>query len=347
MLSSFPLAAAEKLIIAHRGASAYLPEHILEAKVLAYAMGADYIEQDVVMTQDNQLIVFHDLYLDRMTDVAKKFPGRNRSDGHFYVVDFLLSEIQTLQVSEGFIETDGSPSAIYPQRFPIWQSNFKIHTFADELELIRGLNLSTGKNVGIYTEIKSPWFYNNEGKDISREILTVLKKFGYTDKADKVFLQTFDFNELVRVHDELMPELGMNLKTVQLIAENDWLETFEYSANGQLQPYDYEWMHSADGLKILANFADGIGPHLAMVVSTQSSIDNIIVLPLVERAHALGMKVHPYTFRLDQGQLPEYSLSFEDLLAIFLFEAEVDGVFTDFPDRAADFLKSKSHPGAM
>src|SRR5690606_18036274 len=85
---------AKPLVIAHRGASGYLPEHTLEAKALAYAMKPDYIEQDVVMTKDDHLVVLHDHYLDRVTDVADKFPDRARADKRYYAIDFTLAEIK-------------------------------------------------------------------------------------------------------------------------------------------------------------------------------------------------------------------------------------------------------------
>ncbi len=93
---------ADPLVIAHRGASGYLPEHTLPAKALAYAMKPDYIEQDVVMTKDDQLVVLHDHYLDRVTDVAERFPDRAREDGRYYAIDFTLAEIKSLRVTEGF-----------------------------------------------------------------------------------------------------------------------------------------------------------------------------------------------------------------------------------------------------
>src|SRR5688572_24954616 len=87
-------------VIAHRGASGYLPEHTLAAKALAYGLGADYLEQDVVATRDGRLVVLHDLHLDDISDVARRFPGRQRADGRHYVVDFDLSELETLRVFE-------------------------------------------------------------------------------------------------------------------------------------------------------------------------------------------------------------------------------------------------------
>src|SRR5690606_21781422 len=173
----------DRIVVAHRGASGYLPEHPLPAKAMAYAMGADYIEQDVVMTRDDQLIVIHDITLDRTTNVAERFPGRAREDGHYYAVDFTLEEIRSLQLSEGFVVEDGQKWQIYPQRFPMGTSDFRVHTLVQEIELVQGLNRSTGRTVGIYPEIKSPAFHLAEGKDLGRAVIAVLKQYGYTRKS--------------------------------------------------------------------------------------------------------------------------------------------------------------------
>ena len=97
-----PIATLDKIVIAHRGASGYLPEHTLPAKAMAYAMNADYLEQDVVMTKDDVVIVLHDHYLDRVTDVATRFPNKARDDSRFYAIDFTLDEIRSLQFTEEF-----------------------------------------------------------------------------------------------------------------------------------------------------------------------------------------------------------------------------------------------------
>lgn len=89
----FSATAADKMVIAHRGASGYLPEHTLPAKAMAYAQGADYLEQDLVMTKDDRLVVLHDHYLDRVTDVAQRFPQRARKDGRFYAIDFTWTRL--------------------------------------------------------------------------------------------------------------------------------------------------------------------------------------------------------------------------------------------------------------
>ncbi|MEX2132399.1 MAG: glycerophosphodiester phosphodiesterase [Pseudohongiellaceae bacterium] len=318
-------ATAQKLVIAHRGASAYLPEHTMEAKAMAYAMGADYVEQDVVMTRDNQLIVLHDITLERTTDVARQFPGRARADGSYYVVDFTLAEIRQLKVNEGVSTRSGERQPVYSQRFPLDKSAFRINTLSEEIELVQGLNRSTGKDVGIYPEVKSPAFHRTEGKDLSRALLEMLKSYGYVSKQDKVFVQTFEFEELKIIHDELQPALGIELNLVQLMGDDE----------------AYEWMLNAQGMTELARYADGIGPEKAMIIPQDAASTDLSVTNLVALAHANGLKVHPYTFRADPGQVPGYAADFESMLRLFYFEAGVDGLFTDFPDRVVNFLQGE------
>ncbi len=339
LLLSGPVVAQEKVVIAHRGASGYLPEHTLEAKAMAHAQGAHYLEQDVVMTRDDQLVVLHDLTLERTTDVADKFPGRAREDGRFYVIDFSLEELRQLRVSEARIVTPLGRVPAFPGRFPIDSGNFRINTLAEEIALTQGLNRTTGREAGIYPELKAPWFHHQEGKDLARAVLEELRRFGYTNKDSGVFLQTFDYHELKRVKEELLPAMDMDIPLVQLVAENSWGETFERVGDGTWQPYDYGWMHEAEGMATLARHADGVGPAMNMVVEEIQEAPGWRVTPLVERAHAAGMVVHPYTFRLDAGRIPGYAGGdFDRLLEIFLREANVDGIFTDFPDRALYFL---------
>ena len=339
LIAQFSFAAEEKIVIAHRGASAYLPEHTLEAKVLAHAMGAHYIESDVLMTSDNALVVLHDLYLDQNTNVAAMFSGRARDDGRYYVIDFTLKELRQLRVTERIRQKNGKIQPVYPDRFPTQSGGFGIHTLAEEIELIQGLNKTLGREVGIYIEIKRPWFHHQEGKDQAMAILQVLKAFGYTEKEDKVFLQTFDFNELKRVREELMPSLGMEIRLAQLIADTDSRETFELQ-NDEWVPYDYSWMHEVDGMAQLARWADGVGPAMHMVVDNTSTRANLKISPLIERAHAAGLVAHPYTFRADEGSVPDYAENFEKLLEIFYFEVGVDGLKTDFPDIALELLEN-------
>jgi len=337
-LVCFAIEGSEKIVIAHRGASGYLPEHSLVAKAMAYAMGADYIEQDLVMTKDDQIVVLHDLFLDRVTNVAEVYPDRNREDGRYYVIDFTLSEIKRLEMTDGFKIENGKHIPNFPQRFPLWKSSFQIHTFEEEIELIQGLNKSMGKTIGIYPEIKSPWFHRHEGKDISKTTLRILKKYGYKTKSDLVFLQCFDPNELKRIKRNLFTESNMEVKLIQLLAKTEWNATMIYQG-GKAIPYNYDWMFKSGGMQKISEYADGIGPWMGMVVKKESTRGALVITNIVKDAHNAGLQVHPYTFRLDHGRIPRYVSNFEELLNIFYYQVGVDGIFTDFPDRVVDFLR--------
>ena len=316
-------ASAEKIVIAHRGASGYLPEHTLAAKAMAYAMGAHYIEQDVVMTKDDALIVLHDITLDRTTDVAEKFPGRIRDDGRYYALDFTLEEVRSLAATEAFVVEEGKKVQGYKNRFPINLSSFSVPTLEEEIQLIQGLNKSTGKDVGIYPEIKQPKFHRDEGKDISTAVVKLLKEYGYFSRSEKVFLQTFSFEELKEIRTNIFPEVGVEIDLILLVGNKN----------------TYPWIFEEGGMEKIAKFADGIGPDKGLVISRESTASNAQITPLVSRAHAVGLKVHPYTFRLDPGQIPNYADNFDELLRKHFLDADVDGIFTDFPDKAVKFLQ--------
>ncbi len=333
-----------KLIIAHRGASAYLPEHTLESKALAFAMGADYLEQDLAMTKDDKLVVIHDHFLDGLTDVDKKFPGRARADGRYYVMDFTYAELQTLNMTENFKTVDGKQEAVYPKRFPLWKSHFKIHTFEDEIEFIQGLEKSTGQKVGIYPEIKAPWLHHQAGKDIALETLKVLKKYGYTTKDSRIYFQTFDFNELKRVKTELLPKLGMDLKLVQLIAYTDWHETEEKDATGKWVNYSYDWMFKPGAMKEIAKYADGVGPGWYMLLDEEASKPGKLVMkPMAKEIHQAGLENHPYTIRKDA--LPKCCKTVDELYAAMFKKGYATGLFTDFPDLGVRYVQKNYKKG--
>ena len=310
-------------IIAHRGASGYLPEHTLESKAFAHAAGADYLEQDVVLTRDDVPIVIHDTTLDTVTDVRTKFMGRARSDGRYYAIDFTWDELQTLSVHERINLETGE--RVYPGRFPLTIGRFRLHTLAEELELIRGLNRSTGRSVGVYPEIKSPAFHRAAGKDISVIVLQTLRDAGYQRREDECFVQCFDAAELRRIHQDLLCELRL----VQLIGENSWNEA----------KTDYEQLRTRAGLESVAQYADGIGPRIAHVVQDNAG-GRMVATELVRRAHELGLEVHPYTLRADE--LPEFASTFEDACKQLLREAGVDGLFTDHPDQAVAACRARA-----
>lgn len=329
--------AEDKVVVAHRGASGYLPEHSLETKVLAFTMNVPYIEQDVVMSKDNELIVIHDLYLDTTSDVAKKFPNRKRKDGHYYVIDFTLPELRTLEMSSSFVVEKGKEKPQYPQRFPIHKSYFTIHTLKEEIELIQGLNTIFNKNIGIYVEVKAPWFHKQEGRDISLKTLEVLKQYGYTKKSDAVYFQSFDYPDLVRVKKELFAKLGIDLKLIALIGLNEWKETYEFKDN-KWQEYDFSYLLDKQNYAEISKIADVLAPPFALLFDENSLKQNKIKAnDFVKNAHSFGMKVHTFTLRKDS--VPAYVNNFDELLKAVYFTAGVDGAFSDFPDLALEFLE--------
>lgn len=304
------------LIIAHRGASGYLPEHTLPAKALAYGLGADYLEQDVVATRDDELVILHDVHLDTVTDVASRYPDRARDDGRWYARDFDLAEIRTLNAHE---RTDASSGeAVYPRRFPPERGRFQVPTLADEIDLVLGMNRATGRRVGIYPEIKKPSWHRGEGVDLSRLVLATLDGFGLGEADDPVFLQCFDAAETRRLREDL----GTRLKVVQLIADDRWGEA----------ETSYARLMTADGLAEVAEYANAIGPWLVQLYEVEGPNGAPVDSGLVERANAVGLGVHPYTFRADQ--LPPGFDDFTALVRWFGDTLGVDGLFTDFPDLA-------------
>lgn len=308
----------QPVVIAHRGASGYLPEHTRPAKVLAHIMGADFLEQDIVATRDDELIVAHDIYIDTVTDVAEKFPGRQRDDGRFYARDFDLQEIRSLTAWER-MQLDGS--AVYPDRYPIRTGHFKIHTLAEEMQLLNRLNAATGRTVGIYPEIKHPAWHKNEGVDMSPLVLEQISQFHGASNPELVYVQCFDDVEVRR----LAEELACPWKLVQLIGKNSWNEAAT----------DYDELRTPQGLARVAEVAQGIGPNLEHLYDLQAG--GPMSSGLIEKAHELGLVVHPYTFRSDD--LPDGFTTLEALVEFCVVELKVDGLFTDFTDKVVAQLE--------
>ncbi|WP_296806556.1 glycerophosphodiester phosphodiesterase [Thiocapsa sp.] len=312
-----PASLGVPIVIAHRGASAYLPEHTLAAKAMAHAMGADFLEQDVVLTRDGQAIVLHDLYLEGVTDVARRFPDRARADGRWYAIDFSLAEIRSLRLHERLDPVTGQP--VFPERFPAEIDLFRIHTLEEELSLIRGLNRSTGRTAGIYVELKHPAWHIAEGLDPVPVLMRELDRAGYRGPEDRVYIQCFEPDTLKRLREVI----GTRIPLIQLIGENAWSPDL---------PVDFERMRTPEGLAAVAEYADGIGPWIGQIHQGLDETGAHRTTRLVADAHTAGLLVHPYTLRRDA--LPEGFGDFEALLRFFLVDQGVDGVFTDHPDLA-------------
>ena len=300
LLLTAQAALADPIVIAHRGASAYVPEHTLAAVAMAHAQGADYIEQDVVLTKDEVPIVLHDITLDHTTDVARRFPGRNREDGHFYAIDFTLAEIKQLRVGERRRENG---QAYFEDRFPVDARIFRVPTLEEELQLIRGLNASTGREAGIYVELKQPKFHAQHDMEIAASVLQQLYAYGYRKREHRAYLQCFDASTLRLLKDHTQ------LKLVQLVRDRDLSES---------------------RAREIAGYADGVGPWIG---DLEKASDFVVY------AQEAGLEVHPFTFRADD--VPAGYANFDALLETFVEDLQVDGLFTDHPDLALRYLRGR------
>ena len=280
------------IIIAHRGASGFLPEHTLAAYAMAYGQGADYIEQDLVRTRDGAFICRHDIHLEDTTDVAVRFPDRKRPDGRWYAIDFTLEEIRQLRAVERL-----------PNRFPRETAILTVPTFEEVVLLVRGLNRSTGRRVGVYPELKEPAFHRAEGQPMEADFLVLADRLGVGNTDCPIFIQCFDPDAIRRLRGELQCRYPL----VQLIADHPMMKRL-------LTP---------EGLKTVAEAAQAIGPDKKLIEQDPD---------LVGRAHALGLKVHPYTFRDDVVAIgyPDITAELEKFFRVY----GVDGLFTDFSGTA-------------
>jgi glycerophosphoryl diester phosphodiesterase len=330
------------LVIGHRGAGGYLPEHTLPSYALAIKLGADYIEPDLVSTKDGHLIARHEPEITDTTNVAShpEFASRRRTaviDGApaegWFASDFTLAEIKTLRAVQPFPER--------PQQF---NGRYRIPTFDEVIALAKRYSRRTHRTIGIYPETKHPTYHRNTLRlPLEAKLLRSLRRAGWDHRRAPVFIQSFEQSNL--------KELNRNtdVRLVQLVDANDVNPdgTLDYTP-----PFDrpYDWTVSGDpkllartfayfatdeGLKDVHSYADGIGPWKPYI---QTTIGANIALPpatdLVQRAHKLRLLVHPYTFRNEQGRLaPPYKGNPINEYLTF-YELGVDGVFTDFSDTA-------------
>lgn len=316
------------IVIGHRGASGERPEHTPMAYRLAIAQGADFIEPDLCITRDGHLVARHENEIGGTTDVASKagYAGRKTTkviDGQsingWFTEDFTLAELKTLRCRERL-----------PQLRPDntkYDGQEAIPTFEEVVAIARE------GGVGIYPEMKHPSHFASVGLPFEQRMADALKVAGLDSKSAKVFVQCFEVGALKMIRSKTRAKL------VQLIDSE--------GSPADLPGLKYADMVTADGLKAIAAYADGVGPDKSMVVPT----DGKVLLPptdLVKHAHAVGLQVHPWTVRAENYFLPatlqmlpavvrpDQARLHGDVAAMFkaLYEAGVDGVFSDFPGLA-------------
>jgi len=301
-----------KIVIAANGAGQDLIEDTLPAITLAAARNVDYLELHVVMTADDAILVFRDLTLNRLSNVATVFPERKRADGNYYVIDFSLDEIRRLRLRNVFEAGRSSLSLGIP-------------TLQEELSLIRRLESILNRQIGIALEIRHPRIHRDSGKDISNATLDLLGLFGYTKEESKLYLQCFDPDELQRLHNRLLPEKKMHLPLIQLIGQPDGPEANQQQS-APWRAVTYDWMFTNFGLRLVAGYATAIGLPSEAVVDPDGTIR---LGQFIQDIHKYGRKVLIYGVNSRDEQLPSFAADFAALLKFYYTQAGVDGVYTD------------------
>jgi glycerophosphoryl diester phosphodiesterase len=310
------------LVIAHRGASGYRPEHTLASYTLAIEMGADFIEPDLVSTRDGVLIARHENEISETTDVAshpefaargttKKIDGREVAG--WFTEDFTLAEIKTLRARERL-----------PFRDQAYNGRFEVPTFAEVLALASRQSAETGRTIGVYPETKHPTYFRSLGLPLEPPLLLALHGAGYSGRRAPVFLQSFEVENLKELRT------STDLPLIQLL--DDQGQPWDFTVAGDARTY--QDLATPAGLAGIATYADGIGPNKRMIVP--AGPDGLLLPPtsLVADAHRAKLLVHPWTFRSDGTFLaPDYEGEPEREYNQF-FAIGVDGLFSDFSDTA-------------
>jgi glycerophosphoryl diester phosphodiesterase len=344
------------LVIGHRGGgSGYLPEHTLEAYALGIELGADFVEPDLVATKDGHLIARHEPNLINTTNVKDlpQFAARKRTvmlDGvpetGFFASDFTLAEIKQLRAVQPL-----------PERGTAFDGQFQIPTLAEVIEFVKRKSAEKDRRIGIYPETKHPTWHQSIGLPLEDRLLRVLTRAGWNHRGAPVFIQSFETANLryLRTRTEL--------PLIQLVDADD------VNPDGSIslaKPFDkpYDWVVSGRsglfsdlltpaGLAEVKSYADGIGPWKPYIRSSACTIvagacsdingdgkvndaDRHLLPPtdLVQRAHAQGLLVHPYTFRSEQRRLAADYAGSPAAEYLMFYELGVDGLFSDFADDA-------------
>ena len=354
----FPTLQGEKpLVIGHRGAAGYLPDHTLEGYKKAIAMGADFIEPDLVATSDGVLVARHEPNITGTTDVSKRAEFASRKtkkmvDGveeeGWFASDFTLAELKTLRAIQPLSDRD-----------PQFNGQFQIPTFVEVLDLAKSEGAKAGRTVGVYPETKHPTYHAALGLPLEDRLLATLAQYGYTTKASPVIVQSFEVANLKYLRSKTQVRL------VQLVDGND------LNADGSIDltaPYDkpYDFAVVGDtrtfaslltpaGLQQVKTYADGIGPWKPYLIPSKlvdnnkdgkpddlngdgkiDERDRVMMAPtdVVKNAHAAGLFVHPYTFRSEAKRLASDFKGDPKAEYRLFYQLGVDGVFSDFPDQA-------------
>lgn len=356
--SPYPtLDGSKPLVIGHRGASGYLPEHTLESYRRAVELGANFIEPDLVATKDGVLVARHEPNITSTTDVSTRAEFASRKtkkvvDGvqeeGWFASDFTLAEIKTLRAVQPMAERDQS-----------FNGKYQIPTLEEVLDLAKAEGAKAGRTVGVYPETKHPTYHVNLGLQLEDRLLAILAKYGYTTKASPVIVQSFEVSNLKYLRTKTQVRLVQLVDaddvnpdgTMSLVAPYD--KPYDFAVAGDRRTFAS--LLTPDGLKEVKTYADGIGPWKPYLIPSKQvdanrdgkaddlngdgKIDDRdrVMMPatdVVKNAHAVGLMVHPYTFRSEARRLASDFKGDPKAEYKLFYELGVDGVFSDFPDTA-------------
>lgn len=313
------------LIIAHRGASGYRPEHTIASYELAIEMGADYIEPDLVITQDNVLIARHENEISETTDVANHPEFTNRQttkiiDGKsitgWFCEDFTLAEIKTLRAKER-IPTIRPGNTIY-------DGLYEIPTLQEIIDLVKRKQRERGCTIGIYPETKHPSYFRSIALPLEELLIDILHANGYTGSNQAIFIQSFEVKNL-----QYLATIT-NIPLVQLL--NDIGQPYDFIVNSGIRTYLD--LTTIIELEKIANYAQAIGVNKNLLIPRDNSGYLLAPTALVENAHQAGLSVHAWTFRDEDSFLPTNFLGNPQAEYQLFFNLDIDGVFSDNPDTA-------------
>ncbi len=338
---------SEPIVIGHRGASGYRPEHTLASYELAIKMGADYIEPDLVSTKDGVLVARHENEISGTTDVSTRSEFADRQttktiDGKevtgWFTEDFTLAELKTLTAKERIPE-------IRPDSAD-FNGLYEVPTLQEVIDLAAQKSLETGRTIGIYPETKHPTYFDSIGLSLEEPLVAILDANGLTDADDAVFVQSF--------------EVG-NLQYLDTLTDVSLVQLYD---DATVQPYDlvasgsdrtYGDLLTPEGLTEVAEYADGIGPWKRLIIPAETvdangdgkpddlngdgeinDADRVLqaATTLIDDAHGAGLLVHPYTFRREDVFLASDYNGDPELEYEQFYNLGVDGVFSDNPDIA-------------
>ncbi|WP_284749141.1 glycerophosphodiester phosphodiesterase [Amycolatopsis sp. RTGN1] len=329
----------DPVIIGHRGAPGYRPEHTLASYELAYRMGVSYVDVDLVPTKDGQLVARHEPEISGTTDVAKhpEFANRKKTlviDGvsttGWFTQDFTLAELKTLRAVER-IPANRPHNTLYNGRY-------QIATFQEVLDLTKRLGKELHRTLGTYPEVKHSTFFQSIGNPVEPKLVPILKRNGLDRPDAPAIIQSFEVSNLIALHKQVRTPL------LQLTSASG--APADFVAKGD--PRTYKDIVTPQGLKDVAKYAKYLGPDKSQIIPLDAAGNLTKPTAIVADAHQAGLKVQPYTFRNENPFLPANLRSsaepdaYGDVFteeAAFL-QAGVDGFFADQPDTALESLRA-------